>query len=122
MQQEYLDDVKKQFSYYKKLGEKAMGQLPEEKLFWQFNEESNSIATIVKHLSGNMLSRWTDLLSSDGEKQWRNRDGEFINDVQNKEELMNYWNQGWKCLFDALDTLTKLILGKKFSYAIWDKL
>lgn len=73
----YLESVKKQFLYYKQLGEKAMEQLQEQDLFWQYNEESNSISTIVNHLSGNMLSRFTDFLTSDGEKPWRNRDNEF---------------------------------------------
>ena len=75
----YLESVKKQFEYYKMLGEKTFEQIPEEKLFWQLNEESNSISMIVKHLNGNMLSRWTDFLTSDGEKEWRKRDEEFDN-------------------------------------------
>jgi Protein of unknown function (DUF1572) len=106
MTNNYLESVKKQFTYYKMLGEKAMGQIPEEKLFWQYNSESNSIATIVKHLCGNMLSRWTDFLTTDGEKEWRERDAEFNNDMQNKEVLLTKWDEGWKCLFDAIDSLT----------------
>ncbi|MBC7887795.1 MAG: DUF1572 family protein [Ferruginibacter sp.] len=113
MANDYLESVKKQFSYYKMLGEKAMAQLPEEKLFWQYNTESNSIAGIVKHLWGNMLSRWTDFLTSDGEKEWRNRDAEFDNDLPNKEVLMAKWNEGWKCLFDAIESLTTADLGKE---------
>jgi hypothetical protein len=74
MQNNYLESAIKQFEYYKLLGDKTMVQLPPEKLFWQYNEESNSIATIIKHLHGNMLSRWTDFLTSDGEKEWRKRD------------------------------------------------
>jgi len=80
--------------------------LPDDKLFWQYNDESNSIAIIVKHLSGNMLSRWTDFLTSDGEKEWRHRDAEFENDIQTKTELIQKWNQGWDCLFNALNSLT----------------
>ncbi len=80
----YLKSVIKQFEYYKMLGEKAFEQVPEEKLFLQLNNDSNSIATIVKHLSGNMLSRWTDLFESDGEKVWRDRDSEFENDIRDK--------------------------------------
>lgn len=99
---DYLNSTKKQFEYYKLLGEKTFEQLTEEQLFWQYNEESNSIATIVKHLSGNMLSRWTDFLNSDGEKEWRNRDAEFENDSKSKEELITIWNKGWTCLFEAL--------------------
>lgn len=106
MTNDYLESVKKQFSYYKMLGEKAMAQIPDEKLFWQYNEESNSIATIVKHLCGNMLSRWTNFLTSDGEKEWRNRDAEFDNDMHTREEMMVKWEEGWKCLLDALQTLT----------------
>jgi Protein of unknown function (DUF1572) len=69
MENGYLESVIKQFEYYRLLGEKAVAQLPDEKLFWQFNGESNSVAIIVKHLCGNMLSRWTDLLTTDGEKE-----------------------------------------------------
>lgn len=101
----YLQSAIKQFEYYKMLGEKTFAQVPEEKLFWQYNEESNSIAVIVKHLSGNMLSRWTDFLQSDGEKDWRNRDAEFENDLTTKEELLGKWNEGWKVLLDTLHSL-----------------
>ena len=102
----YLNSVVKQFKYYKMLGEKAMEQLREEQLFWQYNEESNSIAVIVHHISGNMESRFTDFLSSDGEKPWRNRDAEFNNPFQSKDELMARWNKGWECLMNALEHLT----------------
>lgn len=102
----YLESAKKQFEYYKMLGDKTIAQLPDDKLFWQYNDESNSIAIIVKHLSGNMLSRWTDFLTSDGEKEWRHRDAEFENDIQTKTELIQKWNQGWDCLFNALNSLT----------------
>ena len=104
---DYLESVIKQFEYYKLVAEKAMYQLPEEKLFWQYNEESNSIATIAKHLWGNMLSRWTDFLTTDGEKEWRNRDGEFENDIQTKSELLEKWNEGWQCMLDTLKGLTE---------------
>ena len=101
----YLNSVKKQFLYYKMLGEKAMSQLQPEQLFVAVNEDTNSIATIVKHLSGNMLSRWTDFLTTDGEKEWRNRDNEFENDLQTKAAVMTLWNKGWNCFFDALDSI-----------------
>jgi hypothetical protein len=101
----YLESVKKQFLYYKTLGEKAIAQLEPEQLLVTINEDTNSIATIVKHLSGNMLSRWTDFLTTDGEKEWRNRDEEFENDFQSKEEIMTAWEKGWKCLFDAINDL-----------------
>ena len=102
----YLESVKKQFLYYKTLGEKAMDQLEPEQLFVAVNEDTNSIATIVKHLSGNMLSRWTDFLTSDGEKEWRNRDSEFEETINSKEELLANWNKGWDCFLNALNSLT----------------
>ena len=101
----YLESAKKQFLYYKTLGEKAINQLEPEQLFVETNEDTNSIATIVKHVSGNMLSRWTDFLTSDGEKEWRNRDSEFENDLQSKQEVLETWNKGWKCLEKALNSL-----------------
>jgi len=101
----YLESVKKHFLYYKMLGEKAMDQLEPEQLFVAVNEDTNSIATIIKHISGNMLSRWTDFLTSDGEKEWRNRDAEFENDLKSKEEVLKVWNKGWNCLENALENL-----------------
>lgn len=101
----YLESVKKQFLYYKMLGEKAMDQLKPEQLFLAINEDTNSIATIIKHISGNMLSRWTDFLTSDGEKEWRNRDAEFENDLQSKEEVLEVWNKGWQVFLNTLDSL-----------------
>ncbi|MGE0567445.1 MAG: DUF1572 domain-containing protein [Bacteroidia bacterium] len=112
MDKAYIESVKKQFEYYKLLGEKTFDQLAEEKLFWTYNEDSNSIATIVKHLSGNMLSRWTDFLTSDGEKEWRNRDAEFENDIKSKSELIELWNKGWACLFEAINSLNDNDLDK----------
>ncbi len=102
----YIDSVKKQFTYYKQLGNKSFQQLPDEKLFLQPNENSNSITTITKHLWGNMLSRWTDFLTTDGEKEWRQRDAEFENDIKSREELIQKWDEGWQCLFDALNGIT----------------
>ena len=86
---DYLTSAKKNFNQYKLLGEKAMEQLKAEDLFWQYNEQSNSIAIIVQHLSGNMLSRWTNFLTEDGEKQWRERDAEFEKIIETKDELLN---------------------------------
>lgn len=103
--QSYFESAKKQFLYYKMLGEKAIDQLEPEQLFISFNEDTNSIATIIKHISGNMLSRWTDFLTTDGEKEWRNRDAEFENDLQSKEEVLEAWNKGWNCLENALESL-----------------
>ncbi|HMI05990.1 MAG TPA: DUF1572 family protein [Flavobacterium sp.] len=101
----YLESVKKQFLYYKTLGEKAVAQLEPEQLFVAVNDDTNSIAVIIRHLHGNMRSRWTDFLTSDGEKEWRDRDGEFENTPGTKAEVMQLWEQGWQCLFDALDSL-----------------
>lgn len=105
-QEAFLTSAKKQFLYYKTLGEKAMNQLETEQLFFAANEDTNSISIIVKHLYGNMLSRWTDFLTSDGEKPNRNRDSEFEGNFSSKEELMTKWNEGWACLFNATDSLT----------------
>jgi len=105
MASNYLESVIKQFEYYKLLGEKTFDQLPEDKLFVQYNNESNSIATIVKHLSGNMLSRWTDFLTTDGEKDWRNREAEFENDIRTKEEMLVRWHEGWHVFQAALRSL-----------------
>ncbi len=112
MNTDYLNSVRKQFEYYKMLGDKTFAQLTEENLFWQHNEDSNSIAMIVKHMSGNMLSRWTDFLTTDGEKEWRQRDAEFENDLKNREEVIRCWNEGWNCLFDAVNMLTDADLEK----------
>ncbi|WPO77408.1 DUF1572 family protein [Flavobacterium sp. KACC 22761] len=103
--QSYLESAKKQFLYYKMLGEKAIDQLEPEQLFVSTNPDTNSIATIVKHISGNMLSRWTDFLTSDGEKDWRDRDSEFENDLQSKEQVLEIWNKGWNCLENTLQSL-----------------
>ena len=112
MTNDYLESVKKQFEYYKMLGDKTFAQLNDDELFWQYNENSNSIATIVKHLWGNMLSRWTDFLTTDGEKEWRNRDAEFENDITNRQELLNKWNEGWDCLYTAINSLASEDLDK----------
>lgn len=113
MTTDYLNSVKKQFEYYKMLGEKTFEQLSDEQLFEQYNEDSNSIAIIVKHLQGNMLSRWTDFLTTDGEKEWRQRDEEFENDIADRKDLLKKWNDGWACLFHALNSLTETDLDKE---------
>ena len=109
---DYLTSVKKYFNQYKLMGEKTIEQLNEEDLFWQHNEQSNSIAIIVQHLWGNMLSRWTNFLTEDGEKDWRERDAEFEKIISTKEELLTKWNVGWNCLLSTLDTLTNDDLDK----------
>ncbi|MFL9843261.1 DUF1572 family protein [Flavobacterium rhizosphaerae] len=104
--EDYIQSVKKQFLYYKTLADKAMAQLEPEQLFYSPDEDTNSIAIIVKHMYGNMMSRWTDFLTTDGEKEWRNRDDEFENTYINKEALLCDWESGWSCLFTALNTVT----------------
>ena len=102
----YLDDALSSFRAYKKLAEKALEQLEDEEFFATLDDESNSIAVIMKHMAGNMLSRWTDFLHSDGEKPDRNRDMEFVNEPQtSKEDLLAYWHRGWQCVFAALEPL-----------------
>lgn len=96
----------KRFQYYKDIGDKTLPQLSEDQFFWQYNQESNSIAIIIKHLAGNMLSRWTNFLTEDGEKDWRNRDLEFTNTFKTKDEVLEYWEKGWRCLFEALEQIT----------------
>lgn len=103
----YLQSVFQLLKDYKRTGELAIRQIPEEKVFWQYNAESNSVAIIVKHLWGNMLSRWTDFLSSNGEKPWRERDEEFELGIASMEELWSKWDEGWQVLFAALETLTE---------------
>ena len=93
------------FRYYQSLGEKAMKQTEGPDLFTQHNEDSNSVATMVKHLWGNMRSRWTDFLTSDGEKDWRERDAEFENDITDLTTLWTLWEEGWNCLYQALEPL-----------------
>lgn len=108
----YLPSIKKQFEYYKSLGDKTFNQFSEEELFSIQNNESNSIGIIVKHIVGNMLSRWTNFLLEDGEKSWRNRDEEFINNYKTKENLLSSWEKGWQCLFDAINPLEEKDLEK----------
>ena len=102
----YLEDSISSFRAYKKLAERAFEQVRDEEFFRALNEESNSVAVIIKHISGNMLSRWTDFLTTDGEKPDRNRDMEFvITPSTTREDLMKQWERGWNCLFRALESL-----------------
>ena len=124
MNTDYLKSAKQQFQYYKQLGDKTMDQLNDEQLFWQYNDASNSIAIMVKHLWGNMMSRWTDFLTTDGEKDFRKRDEEFelrvgpslqgvdtANaegvDEHSRAVIIEKWEQGWACLFTALDSINE---------------
>ena len=101
----FLESSKRLFLYYKTIAEKAIDQIDEDQLFFSANEDTNSIAIIMQHLAGNMLSRWTDFLTTDGEKDWRNRDGEFEENYKTKVPLLAFWNKGWDCLFDAINSL-----------------
>ena len=105
MKSNYLDSIERQFKYYKRLGDSTFEQLENENIHWQINKESNSIAVIVKHLVGNMLSRWTNFRNEDGEKEWRQRDTEFIDTYTSKDELILAWENGWKCLFNVIKPL-----------------
>src|SRR5689334_17110505 len=109
----YVEDSLSLFRYYKKLAEGAMEQVSDEQLFTTLDEEMNSIAIVAKHMAGNMRSRWTDFLTSDGEKPDRNRDSEFIARPENRKDLMNMWNQGWETLFRALEPLSDSDLERK---------
>src|SRR5579864_170451 len=103
----YLQDSIGLFRYYKKLGDRAMAQCPDEALFVTLDAESNSIAIIVKHMAGNMRSRWLDFLTTDGEKPDRNRDTEFETPPVTRAQLTEMWERGWKYVFDALEPLTE---------------
>jgi uncharacterized damage-inducible protein DinB len=103
----YLQDSIGLFHYYKKLADRAMAQCPDEALFITLDAESNSIAIIVKHMAGNMRSRWLDFLTTDGEKPDRNRDTEFETPPATRAQLMEQWERGWKYVFDALEPLTE---------------
>ena len=105
METTYLSSVIKQFEYYKMLGDKTFEQIESKDIQWQYNSESNSISIIVKHIVGNMLSRWTNFLTEDGEKEWRHRDSEFGFSYFTKEDMIDAWEKGWDCLFNAIKPL-----------------
>lgn len=101
----YLLELLKSLKGLKSVSEKAIEQISGEEMHFQPDPESNSVAIVMKHLAGNMISRFTDFLTSDGEKTWRNRDEEFVDDSKTEEELFAFWNKGWKCLIDAVTSL-----------------
>jgi hypothetical protein len=104
--QNYLDDSRSAMRAYKKLAEKAIAQLKDEEFFVTLDDEGNSVAVVMKHMAGNMISRWTDFLTSDGEKPNRNRDMEFVIESNTtKDDVLAYWQRGWQCVFDALEPL-----------------
>ncbi len=102
----FLESIVNRLADYKNLADKTFAQLNEEDFHFIAAEESNSIAVVIQHLHGNMMSRWTDFLSSDGEKEWRKRDAEFEEQRMNKNQLTALWEEGWKCVFDALRSLS----------------
>ena len=104
-EKEYLTIAIGQFKHFKERAEKGIQQLSEVELHWKPSEESNTIAIIIKHLSGNMHSRWVDFLTTDGEKSYRDRDLEFVDDNESKEHLMQIWEDGWKLLFNTIENL-----------------
>ncbi|TAL43232.1 MAG: DUF1572 domain-containing protein [Chitinophagaceae bacterium] len=104
---EYLDTVTRRVKYYKDLGEKTFEQLDDKDFHFQPSSESNSIAVIVQHITGNMLSRWTNFLTEDGEKEWRNRDDEFEIHQYSKQQVIDVWQKGWNCFLHALESLTE---------------
>jgi len=106
MEDSYITSVFKQFEYYKSLGDKTIAQLSITELKQEYAKDSNSLSIIIKHIVGNMLSRCTNFLTTDGEKEWRNRDSEFENTFQNKKKLLDYWSKGWDCLFNAISPLS----------------
>ncbi len=109
---EYLQTAIRRLKYYKDLGDKTFEQLNDWDFHYRPNEESNSIAIIIQHMTGNMLSRWTNFLKEDGEKEWRNRDQEFEPGEQSKQDLMGLWEKGWSCFLDTLESLKKKDLKK----------
>ena len=108
----YLQNAAKNFRMYRELAEKAAAQLADDQIFWTPDAEANSIAVIMKHLAGNMLSRWTDLFTTDGEKPWRNRDTDFVDEFSSRDEVLAYWEKGWSKLFESLRSLTPTDLQK----------
>ncbi len=111
----YVKDSLSLFRYYKTLAERAMAQVTDDQLFVTLDAESNSIALIVKHMAGNMLSRWTDFLTSDGEKPWRDRDAEFSDPPATRIALLHLWEDGWRCVFEAVEPLTDSDLGRSIT-------
>jgi len=108
----FIDAAFTSFRANKGWADKAIGQLQDEKLHIALDPNTNSIAVIMKHIAGNLLSRWTDFLTTDGEKPWRNRDDEFVDTFTTRDELTAYWNSGWQCLFDTLECLSAADLCK----------
>ena len=109
----YLQNIIREFERYKSLGDRCFEQLNESDIHWRGDEENNSIAIIVKHMVGNMLSRWTNFLSEDGEKPWRQRDSEFEAPYATSAEMIKAWEDGWACVFNTLQTIDEKNFGDK---------
>src|SRR5437763_10078581 len=112
---EFLSAAINAFEANKRLADRAVEQVPDDKLRIALDENTNSIAVIMKHIAGNLLSRWTDFLTTDGEKPWRNRDDEFVDSFSGRAELLAYWERGWACLLGTLRNLEPEDLGKTVS-------
>jgi uncharacterized damage-inducible protein DinB len=108
----YVEDSIYLFRHYKKLADSALAQVTDDQLYALLDEDANSIAIVMKHMAGNMKSRWTDFLSSDGEKPWRNRDNEFEQPPATRQALLQLWEEGWACMFGALGSLTEVDLSR----------
>jgi hypothetical protein len=103
----FLASAISRVNYYKQLADKTFAQLEEKDFYYSPNEASNSLAVIIQHMSGNMLSRWTNFLTQDGEKPWRNRDTEFSANNYNRRALIEFWEKGWDCFLGALKQLNE---------------
>lgn len=125
MEQAFINDCIKRFSYYKELGDKTFEQLEEKDFFFKPSPDSNNIAIIIQHMYGNMLSRWTNFLTEDGEKEWRKRDAEFEDMNISKQDLLSFWSEGWNVLLNTLKSLqphdlTKTILIRTEPLVVYD--
>jgi hypothetical protein len=125
MTQSFLPNSINIFQQYKSLGDHTIVRMPSDLMHWQSKEDFNSMAMIIKHLAGNMISRWTDFLTTDGEKPWRGRDNEFESNEETKEELILLWEKGWSCFMTTLtslsaDDLSKVILIRGEEHTVWE--
>lgn len=105
MASSYLKSIRQEYQRYKTMAERAVAQLSDDELHWTPHASCNSIAVLMQHIAGNTLSRFTEFLTTDGEKDWRDRDAEFEEQFTDRENLLEYWEKGWACLFDAMDGL-----------------
>ena len=109
---EFVSATINAFEANKRLADRAIGQVPDDKLHTALDDNTNSIAVIVKHIAGNLISRWTDFLTTDGEKPWRNRDDEFVDSLGDRADILQLWETGWACLLSTLKSLKPEDLGK----------